>query len=73
MSSIHVQPLFDTASARQKEAERQQLEADIECFRKAGGKVQVLGNSPIDRSTITRRQVVEGGIDQRTSRKGRKA
>lgn len=69
MTSIHAQTVFDAATARQKAAEAEQLAADVAAFRKAGGKVQVLGNTPIDRSGISRRQVVEGGADRRKAAK----
>lgn len=70
MTSIHVKPLFGSASDREKATEREQLATDVAAFRKAGGKVQVLGNTPIDRKGVTRRRVVEGGHDQRTAKKG---
>lgn len=73
MTDIHARQLFGSASDREKEAERQQLAADLAAFQKAGGKVQTLGNSPIDKSTITRRQVVEGGIEDRKGKKGKRA
>lgn len=69
MTNIHAQTVFDAATARQKAAEAEQLAADVAAFRKAGGKVQVLGNTPIDRSGISRRQVVEGGADRRKAAK----
>ncbi|WP_313242072.1 hypothetical protein [Stenotrophomonas sp.] len=70
MTSIHVQPTFDGATARQKAVEAEQLAADVAAFKKAGGKVQVLGTTGIDKSTISRRQVVEGGHGHRAGRKG---
>jgi len=73
MTSIHVQPTFDGATTRQKAVEAEQLAADVAAFKKAGGKVQVLGNTPIDRTGISRRQVVEGGADRRKATKGGKA
>jgi hypothetical protein len=74
MTSIHAQTVFDAATARQKAAEAEQLAADVAAFRKAGGKVQRLGNTPIDRSGISRRQVVEGGAERRkAAMKGAKA
>lgn len=73
MTSIHVKPLFGAATDRQKELERQELAAHLAAFERAGGKVQTLGNSPIDKNSITRRQVVEGGIETRTSKKGPRA
>jgi len=42
-------------------------------FLRSGGKIQKLGNSPIDRSTISRRQVVEGGHGRRAGNKGAQA
>lgn len=72
MTSIHAQTVFDAATARQKAAEAEQLAADVAAFRKAGGKVQVLGNTPIDKGSISRRQVVEGGAEQRKAAKAGK-
>lgn len=69
MSSIHVRPMFGMASDREKELERQKLVSDIERFKATGGKVQILGNSGIDKSTISRRQVVEGGHGRRAGKK----
>ncbi len=69
MSSIHVRPVFGQASDRDKEQDRQKLARDIARFEAGGGKVQVLGNSGIDKSTISRRQVVEGGHDRRGAKK----
>ncbi|WP_313211533.1 hypothetical protein [Stenotrophomonas sp.] len=59
-----------SASDREKASEREQLATDFAAFRKAGGKVQVLGNTPIYRKGISRRKVVEGGHDQRNAKKG---
>lgn len=73
MTAIHAHIVFDSPSARQKTVEAEQIAADVQRFRKAGGKVQVLGNTPIDRSSISRRQVVEGGAAQRKAAKGGKA
>ncbi|HIE5094765.1 hypothetical protein WG628_11870 [Stenotrophomonas maltophilia] len=73
MSSIHVRPMFGMASDREKELERQKLVSDIERFKAAGGKVQILGNSGIDNSTISRRQVVEGGHGRRAGKKAANA
>ncbi|WP_312708642.1 hypothetical protein [Stenotrophomonas sp.] len=73
MTSIHAQTVFDAATARQKAVEAEQLAADVAAFKKAGGMVQVLGNTPIDRTGISRRQVVEGGADRRKAAKGGKA
>ncbi len=71
MTSIHVKPLFGSASDREKATERQQLAADVARFQRLGGKVQVLGTTAIDKKGISRRQVVEGGADRRKSaRKG---
>lgn len=72
MTSIHVKPLFASASDREKASEREQLATHVAAFRKAGGKVQVLGNTPIDRKGITRRKVVEGGAEQRKAAKAGK-
>lgn len=69
MTSIHAQTVFDAATARQKTAEAEQLAADVAEFERKGGKVQRLGNTPIDRSGISRRQVVEGGADRRKAAK----
>ncbi|WP_141057037.1 hypothetical protein [Stenotrophomonas rhizophila] len=72
MTSIHAQTVFDAATARQKAAEAEQLAADVAEFERKGGKVQRLGNTPIDRSGISRRQVVEGGADRRKAAKAGK-
>ncbi len=69
MTSIHVKPVFSGATDRAKEQERQQLAVDLARFKKAGGKVQVLGTTAIDRKTISRRRVVEGGADRRKAAK----
>lgn len=69
MSSIHVRPVFGQASDREKEEDRQKLASDIARFEAAGGKVQMLGTSGIDKRTISRRQVVEGGADRRRAGK----
>ncbi len=69
MTSIHVQRTFEGASQQQKDAEARQIAADVERFLRSGGKVQKLGTSPIDRSTVSRRQVVEGGHAGRTKQK----
>lgn len=69
MTSIHVQRTFEGASQQQKDAEARQIAADLARFEAAGGQIQRLGTSPIDRSTITRRQVVEGGHEVRTKQK----
>lgn len=69
MSSIHVRPVFGQASDRDKEQDRQKLASDIARFEAAGGKVQVLGTTGIDKSTISRRQVVEGGHSRRAGKK----
>ncbi|MEG0181980.1 MAG: hypothetical protein RR704_00790 [Stenotrophomonas sp.] len=77
MTSIHALTVFDAATARQKAAEAEQLAADVAEqlaadvaeFERKGGKVQRLGNTPIDRSGISRRQVVEGGADRRKAAK----
>ena len=69
MTSIHAQTVFDAATARQKAAEAEQLAADVAEFERKGGRIQRLGNTPIDRSGISRRQVVEGGADRRKAAK----
>lgn len=71
MTSIHVQPTFDLATQAEKNRQRAEIDADIARFLRSGGKVQILGNSPIDRSTITRREVVEGGHSRRTKQGAR--
>ncbi len=72
MTSIHVQPTFDLSTQAEKNRQRAELATDVARFLRSGGKVQILGNSPIDRSTISRRQVVEGGHNSRT-KKGERA
>lgn len=69
MTSIHAQTVFDAATARQKAAEAEQLAADVAEFERKGGRIQRLGNTPIDRSGISRRQVVEGGAEKRKAAK----
>jgi len=69
MTSIHAQTVFDAATARQKAADAEQLAADVAEFERKGGRIQRLGNPPIDRSGISRRQVVEGGADRRKAAK----
>ncbi len=69
MTSIHVQPLFDSATQQEKARQAAEIAADIARFEAAGGKVQRIGTSPIDRSTVSRRQVVEGGHAGRTKQK----
>lgn len=73
MTDIHAMRLYDTPSSREKEAERQQLAADMAAFEAAGGKVQTLGDTPISHTSISRRQVVEGGIEGRSTKRGKKA
>lgn len=68
MTSIHVQPTFDLATQAEKNRQRAEIADDVAQFLRSGGKVQILGNSPIDRSTISRRQVVEGGHNSRTKK-----
>lgn len=68
MTSIHVQPTFDLATQAEKNRQRTDIADDIARWEAAGGKVQKLGTTPIDRSTISRRQVVEGGHDSRTKK-----
>ncbi len=72
MTSIHAQTVFDIATARQKAAEAEQLAADVAEFERKGGKVQRLGNTPIDRSTISRRKEIEGGANERIAAKKEK-
>ncbi|MFF2048088.1 hypothetical protein ACFVUR_09585 [Stenotrophomonas bentonitica] len=72
MTSIHVKPLFDTATRQQKETESREIAADLERFRKAGGRIEILGTTPIDKAGISRRQVVEGGADRRKAAKAGK-
>ncbi|OEZ02281.1 MULTISPECIES: hypothetical protein [Stenotrophomonas] len=69
MTSIHVRPLFGSASDREKDEQRQRLAADVAEFRRKGGRVQILGNDPISKAGITRRQVVEGGLSRRRKAK----
>lgn len=69
MTSIHVKPVFSGATDREKDQARQKLEADMARFKASGGKVEILGTSGIDKSTISRRQVVEGGHDRRGAKK----
>lgn len=73
MTSIHVKPVFSGATDREKEQDRQRLASDIARFKAVGGEVQILGNSGIDKSTISRRQVVEGGHGRRAAKKGAQA
>lgn len=71
MTSIHVQPTFDLATQAEKNRQRTEIADDVARWEAAGGKIQILGNSPIDRSTISRRQVVEGGHNSRTKKGAR--
>ncbi|WP_414497688.1 hypothetical protein [Stenotrophomonas maltophilia] len=71
MTSIHVQPTFDLVTQAEKDRQRAEIADDVAQFLRSGGKVQILGNSPIDRPTISRRQVVEGGHDSRTKKGAR--
>ncbi|MBN5028240.1 hypothetical protein JY419_02215 [Stenotrophomonas maltophilia] len=71
MTAIHVQRTHEGASQQQKDAEARQVADDVARFLRSGGKVQKLGTSPIDRSTISRRQVVEGGHNSRTKKGAR--
>lgn len=73
MTSIHVKPVFSGATDREKEQDRQKLASDIARFEAGGGKVQILGNSAIDKSTISHRQVVEGGRGRRAGKNGAQA
>ncbi|QEU34100.1 hypothetical protein [Stenotrophomonas maltophilia] len=68
MTSIHVQPTFDLSTQAEKNRQRSEIADDVARWEAAGGKVQKLGNSPIDRSPISRRQVVEGGHNSRTKK-----
>lgn len=73
MTSIHVKPVSSGATDREKEQDRQRLASDMARFKAAGGEVQILGNSGIDKSTISRRQVVEGGHGRRGGKKAANA
>jgi len=73
MTSIHVKPVFSGATDREKEQDRQKLASDLTRFEAAGGKVQILGTTCIDKRTISRRQVVEGGNGRRAGKKGAQA
>lgn len=73
MTSIHVKPVFSGATDREKEQDRQRLASDIARFEARGGKVQILGNSGIDKTTISRRQVVEGGHGRRGGKRAAQA
>lgn len=68
MTRIHVQQTFDQPPEAEKDRQRAAIADDLARWEAAGGKVQKLGNSPIDRSTISRRQVVEGGHNSRTKK-----
>ncbi|WP_426805342.1 hypothetical protein [Stenotrophomonas sp. SrG] len=61
MTDIHARPFYDSPTRRQKETEQQKLEADIAAFQKAGGRVQVLGDTPLKKAK-SRRQVIEGRL-----------
>ncbi|RRU23618.1 hypothetical protein [Stenotrophomonas sp. 278] len=73
MTDIHALRLYDTSSAREKDEQRQKLAADVAEFRRNGGHVQVLGNDPINKKSTSRRQIVEGGIDGRSTPRKKKA
>ncbi|HEP1207007.1 TPA: hypothetical protein ACGCHN_001720 [Stenotrophomonas maltophilia] len=73
MTSIHVKPVFSGATDREKEQDRQKLASDLARFEAGGGKVQILGNTGIDKSTISRRQVVEGARGRRAGKKAANA
>lgn len=73
MTSIHVKPVFSGATDREKDEARQRLAADMARFQKAGGKVQVLGTTAIDKKGISRRQVVESGHGRRAGKKAASA
>ncbi|MCS4234463.1 hypothetical protein [Stenotrophomonas sp. BIGb0135] len=72
MTSIHALVLYDSPTARQKAAEALQLAADVAAFERKGGKIQRLGNTPINRSTISRRKGIEGGANERIAAKKEK-
>lgn len=65
MTRIHVQQTFDQPPEVEKDRQRAEIADDLARWEAAGGKVQKLGNSPINRSTVSRRQVVEGGLRNR--------
>ncbi|HDS1132392.1 TPA: hypothetical protein UM365_000191 [Stenotrophomonas maltophilia] len=73
MTSIHVKPVFSGATDREKDQARQKLASDIARFKAAGGKVEISGTSGIDKSTISRRQVVEARHGRRGGKKAAKA
>ncbi|OWQ61331.1 hypothetical protein CEE58_16010 [Stenotrophomonas maltophilia] len=68
MTRIHVQQTFDQSPEAEKDRQRAELADHVARFKAAGGTIQVLGNTPIDRTTISRRQVVEGGLRNRTKK-----
>ncbi len=68
MTRIHVQQTFDQSPGAEKDRQRAELAGHVARFKASGGKIQVLGNTPIDRTTISRRQVVEGGLRNRTKK-----
>jgi len=72
MTGIHAQTVFDAATARQKAAEAEQLTTDMARFLAVGGRIEILGNTPIDRSTISRRKEIEGGANERIAAKKEK-
>jgi len=73
MTSIHVKPVFSGATDREKDQARQKLGSDLARFEAGGGKVQVLGTTGIDKSTISRRQVVEAEHGRRGGNKAAQA
>lgn len=73
MTSIHVKPVFSGATDREKDQARQKLGSDLARFKAGGGKVQILGDSGIDKSTTSRRQVVEGDRGRRAGKKAAQA
>ncbi|HFF2842367.1 TPA: hypothetical protein ACGCEE_000080 [Stenotrophomonas maltophilia] len=73
MTSIHVKPVFRGATDREKDQARQKLASDMARFEAGGGKVEILGTSGIDKSTISRRQVVECGDGRRSAKKATQA
>ena len=67
MTDIHALRIFDTPSRQQKEADQQQLEADLAEFRRKGGKVQVLGDTPIRKHKTRRQQIEERLIKEKAA------
>lgn len=48
-----------------KDQERQEIAADLAAFRKRGGQIEVLGNTPLRRE-LSRRQINDAAASQRT-------